>query len=303
MLVWGVTAMEPKKSTTGLVVALSLSALALSGCSSSNSGLSMSVESIELQPRDSWGDEYLKVTVLVKNHHPSKDFSTLGDEEAQLSGGPWSAVSNNGLIFGFSEGEGPDGIAAGSSGTISVLFYANALDSGDYLVKLRYESGGLSTEAKIPATKICPGHWHSTLSVFVEGERVVFTANPQYTLEGGTMPVRTHMHQGSESRWHFEPAEQECIPLREALATVNVRLESGRLELSGDYHQNQGWGGVYEGDNERLLRAWIHLRGGDWASLEVAELAAMQVPDGAQVLVAFGAYDEAEVARMQEDPQ
>lgn len=145
----------------------------------------------------------------------------------------------------------------------------------------------------------CPGHWHAAVTFFVHDLRVAFTDNPDYVLEGGTMPLRTHMHQGGESLWHFEPPETECIPLREALASVDVTLQPDRLVLAGDYHRQAEWGGTHEPRGDQSLRAWMRPFEGEWEPAEVAGLVAGQVPDGAQVLVAFGAHDEADVARMQ----
>lgn len=142
------------------------------------------------------------------------------------------------------------------------------------------------------ANQDCPGHWHSTMNVFVDGQQVVFTANPAYTLEGGTMPVTTHMHRGSESIWHFEPTSRDCIPYSDALRRVDMDLGSDRLELSGDYHQQRGWGGTHVGNETHSLHTWMKEWEGDWEPVSASSLDSMQVPDGAEVLIVYGEENE-----------
>ena len=149
------------------------------------------------------------------------------------------------------------------------------------------------------ANQDCPGHWHSSMSVFVEGDRVLFTPNPSYTLEGGTMPMSTHMHRGSESLWHFEPTKRECIPLGDALKRVEMDIGPGRLELSGDYHQQSGWGGTHTDNGTHSVQAWIKEWEGDWEAISIKKLDAMQVPDGAEVIIAYGDANETALATLQ----
>lgn len=149
------------------------------------------------------------------------------------------------------------------------------------------------------ANQDCPGHWHSTMSVFVEDQRVLFTPNPAYTLEGGTMPMKTHMHQGSESLWHFEPTKRECIPLRDALKRVDMDIAPGKLELSGDYHQARGWGGTHTDNETHSVQAWMKPWEGEWEPVTLKKLDAMQVPDGAEVIIAYGQTNETTVLDLQ----
>lgn len=152
VLVRSVDTMKPTKSISSPLATLALLTLALSGCTSSNSGLEITVQSATLDP-DSQDcraySECLKLVVLIENHAP-RDFSMWGDDV--LSERPWSAVSKDGQILYFSDLEGPDGIAAGSRGEIIIAFNIEELedDSNNPLVKLRYTASGFNAEAKIP---------------------------------------------------------------------------------------------------------------------------------------------------------
>lgn len=156
-----------------------------------------------------------------------------------------------------------------------------------------------------PAEEVdCPGHWHSTFTLFVHGERVLFTPNPAYTLEGGTMPVRTHMHRGAESLWHFEPnTGTECIPMADALAVIDIQLEPGRLEFASTYYLENELNATYSEGNGMQLQAWIRSWQGEWTPISIKELVASQVSDGSEVLVLFGKYDANDVVEFQQQAQ
>ncbi len=150
----------------------------------------------------------------------------------------------------------------------------------------------------------CPGHWHSTMTVYVNGDRVLFTPHPAYTLEGGTMPVKTHMHRGSESLWHFEPTGgKECIEFRDALRFVDMDISPSKLTLSGDYHANAGWGGSFENNETHKLTAWQKPWEGEWESISISTLDKMQVPDGHEILIVYGDQDDAGIAELQSQAQ
>ncbi len=145
----------------------------------------------------------------------------------------------------------------------------------------------------------CPGHWHSTMTLYVNGERVTFTGNPQYTLEGGTMPVKTHMHRGSESLWHFEPTSKECIKYSAALERVDMNMSPDKLVLSGSYHAEQGWGGTHTVNETHKLTAWQKPWQGNWTQISIAKLDKMQVPDGYEILIVYGDEDADGIAELQ----
>lgn len=168
------------------------------------------------------------------------------------------------------------------------------------IIVLLWGAGMAIAVATSDAGQECPGHWHSTLSLHVDGQRVVFTQNPAYTLEGGIMPISTHMHRGSEGIWHFEPTKKGCIDYKDALARVDMQMTTDKLELKGDYHAQAGWGGTHTTNETNELNAWIKEWEGSWEPIALNKLANMQVPDGAQVLVVYGNETDEAIAGFQE---
>jgi hypothetical protein len=147
----------------------------------------------------------------------------------------------------------------------------------------------------------CPGHWHVTFDVFVDGQRVAFVDNPAYRItgEGGTLPLETHMHQGQDRIWHFEPAVPRCIDLGDAAERVDVTWTADSLTLAGAYHESRGWGGTHVDGVNGTLAFWVHDFGGEWREVRGPDLAGRQPPDGQQVLIVFGDASAATLGQLQ----
>lgn len=147
----------------------------------------------------------------------------------------------------------------------------------------------------------CPGHWHATFDIFVDGQHVAFVDNPAYRItgEGGTLPLETHMHRGQDRVWHFEPSVERCIDLGDAAARVDVTWTSDSLSLSGSYHDSRGWGGTHSDGDNGTLQFWVHGWNGEWKQVTGPQLADKQAPDGEQVLILFGDLDAATVQQLQ----
>jgi hypothetical protein len=127
-----------------------------------------------------------------------------------------------------------------------------------------------------------------SFDLYVNGTRVSF-AHPKYTLEGRQgMTVETHLHQGNDWQWHFEPLGAErCIPLSTALAHVDAELASDRLVLDGA-HAEMGQAGTFRTGAGLVLEAHHRLAEGAWEPIGIADVASAQPARGERVVVAFG---------------
>lgn len=137
----------------------------------------------------------------------------------------------------------------------------------------------------------CPGHWHASQDVFVHGERISFN-HPKFTLEGarsygGSMPVSSHMHQGDDAMWHFEPSTPNtCIEFGDALRFVDMDLESGRLVLDGG-HEALGQAGTYRNGENGTLQAEHKVGDGEWEDISISSLNRRQLRPDERVLIHF----------------
>jgi hypothetical protein len=139
----------------------------------------------------------------------------------------------------------------------------------------------------------CPGHWHASQDVYVNGERVSY-AHPKYDLSGsrqngGSMSVSAHMHQnGGDFLWHFEPpVAKTCIPYERALDVVDTDLSEDRLVLDGA-HEQLGLSGTFEVDDEHQLRAYHKVGEGGWQDISIGSLLRRQLVGDERVLIVYG---------------
>ncbi|HLF17021.1 MAG TPA: hypothetical protein VI796_06300 [Candidatus Thermoplasmatota archaeon] len=160
----------------------------------------------------------------------------------------------------------------------------------------------------------CPGHWHARMDFYVNDRPVNF-AHPKFTLEGGQgMPVSSHMHQGSEGTWHFEPVGgRECGRFRDALSYVDIEMTDSSLVLDGA-HTSLGQAGTFGVDANHALRVFhivaeasednpngSVLTGAEpWSEVAPSEILGHQLKQWERVLVLYGNYTDAEVADLQQ---
>lgn len=154
----------------------------------------------------------------------------------------------------------------------------------------------------------CPGHWHVTFFVVVEGVRVNFT-HESFTLEGNPrMPIATHLHQGRDYEMHYEPQPSRCIPLRSAMDVAGVRWSPTSLLLYGPGHEQTplaGTGhaqaGAYNATAPTAdspgsaLHFFVQHADGPWAEVPVRQATSSQPQDGDRILILFGAYSASDV--------
>lgn len=151
-------------------------------------------------------------------------------------------------------------------------------------------AGGLE-EAREPD---CPGHWHASFDLYVNGTRISFD-HPNFTLEESPrMPVATHMHRGNDWQWHFEPPGQDrCVGLAATVAVVGVVFDADELRLTWT-HDEMGQAGWHEERDGAGLEARHRLDANEtqpspqWQAIEVADLVQHQPLRGERIILAFG---------------
>ena len=138
--------------------------------------------------------------------------------------------------------------------------------------------------------KECPGHWHSSQDVFVNGQRVAYT-HGKYDLtsaaaNGGSMSVSAHMHNtgGNDYQWHFEPPTKRCVPFDDALRAIDTELGPDSLVLDGV----QSVTGTFRENATHSLRAYHRIGDGDWQDISIGRLADRQLVANERVIVVFG---------------
>lgn len=145
----------------------------------------------------------------------------------------------------------------------------------------------------------CPGHWHATFAVYVDGERVPFPQPPYLIAPQGKLPLSMHMHTPSQETLHFEPAQPECLGVKDTMEYVDVDVSENKLTLSGA-HEEGPFGGSYEPDGNKTLRFFVQERGGDMQESEWSSLRGRQLADGEKLLIVYGDDTLDEVASYME---
>jgi hypothetical protein len=162
--------------------------------------------------------------------------------------------------------------------------------------------GGLAAAMAVNAsqTKECPGHWHSTMDVYVNGQRVSFN-HQKYDLNGasrngGSMSLAMHMHQPDDALWHWEPqGGADCAELRDALEHVDMELTSSRLVLDGA-HEQLGLSGTFTENETHKLSAWHRIGDGEWEEMGINALLGRQPQPDERQLIVFGNQTEEQMA-------
>ena len=166
--------------------------------------------------------------------------------------------------------------------------------------------GGLATAMAVNAaqTQECPGHWHSTMDFYVNGDRISFN-HARYHLEGsqagsgGSMSLRIHMHSGNDAMWHWEPqGGAECIDFEESLGLVDVDLSRNRLVLDGA-HEELGQAGTFQANDTHQLQVWHRVGDGEWEKTSVGAVKDRQQKPDERLLIVFGNETEAQLAPFQ----
>lgn len=142
----------------------------------------------------------------------------------------------------------------------------------------------------------CPGHWHATYYLILNGEKVDYRA---YDL-GSPLPVQYHLHTPNDYTWHFEPSSPRCIEFAMALSDVHTVLGNNSITLTDDRHAANGVAATYTAEGARAVQAFHATGWSDkWLMIAIDQLNQRQLEDGEKVLVLFGAYTQEEIVDWQ----
>ncbi len=143
----------------------------------------------------------------------------------------------------------------------------------------------------------CPGHWHASFAVYVDGERINYT---EYSLENGSTPHRAHLHQWDNQTWHFEPITRTCLPFKEALALVDTHIHRDQLRLDG-MHTNHPYNGTHVIDADSPLRVYHSTDNATWNRVLPSLLASRQLEDCERILIIHGPVTSTQIKSMQDE--
>jgi hypothetical protein len=129
----------------------------------------------------------------------------------------------------------------------------------------------------------CPGHWHSTFAVVVDGQRVQY-GQPPYNLDspgepaGGVMPISLHMHSPDDQSLHFEPSTPSCLSVADTVRRLGTQINGDSITFTSGQSQS----GTFTANATHTLRAFSSTYdGGDtrtWTSADLTTYRAYQFP-------------------------
>ncbi len=141
----------------------------------------------------------------------------------------------------------------------------------------------------------CPGHWHSTIGVWVEGDRVGFPQGPYELGSGsaaGQMGMGIHMHAPDQETLHYEPVGgAKCVGVQDTFEELDIALAGDSITISGA-HQKQG---TWTANETHVMQFWITSNRGELKQWAWADVKDRQLLDGEKLVVVFGDETEADI--------
>ena len=142
--------------------------------------------------------------------------------------------------------------------------------------------------------KDCPGHWHASFQVYVDDEIV----NMAPTSAQNPDAPGFHMH-GNDNLMHTHPAAPRCIPLDDALASLNIDASSRGIDIGplpgADRSSTQG---DHTTGEDKELAIYHQPWQGEWRQVSTSFLKE-QIGNGDRLLITYGALDDETIARQQ----
>ncbi len=135
----------------------------------------------------------------------------------------------------------------------------------------------------------CPGHWHSTMDFFVDGERVAFPQGPyKISGEGGKLPLSSHMHAPDDRTWHWEPSTVTCLDFRDAMDKVDVDMRSDAISFDG----SQTITGTFVNNETHSWKAYTSEYEAGWETSTISKISGRQLLDGERVVFVYSPIDD-----------
>lgn len=139
----------------------------------------------------------------------------------------------------------------------------------------------------------CPGHWHSTYTVFIDGDRVQYPPTPANGWEDAGNPdaAGTHIH-GNDGVYHFHPAVSRCTPMNDALAHLDTVINDDGIVLGPEHGIRAG---AYSVNETHELRVFTREPHGEWEEEDDLDFLDKQPKNGVGMAFIYGNHTEAEI--------
>lgn len=129
----------------------------------------------------------------------------------------------------------------------------------------------------------CPGHWHSTFLVFMDGHRVRFDRPVFFQTPGDIHDY--HMHADDQVMHYHPPFRDGCTPFSHFLLRLGITLDGSSIAFNENFGANQG---TYPVDPAHQLALRYAPFGEPWREVGWGELGGRQLGPGDKVLVSYG---------------
>lgn len=137
----------------------------------------------------------------------------------------------------------------------------------------------------------CPGHWHSTLDVQIDGELLSYrplASDPEVrggasALTSASSPRAPGMHIHDDSGiLHYHPSSPRCIALEDALDHLGLTVTSDSLTVSSIYPES----GTYGPDSNHTVRVFYQPFDKSWREVSNTKLLDEQMANGDRMVIA-----------------
>lgn len=156
----------------------------------------------------------------------------------------------------------------------------------------------------------CSGHYHYTLDIFVDGEKVLLNApgDDKFTRVGSNLHmhstdpntgtglnlVHTHFQGGRNQGLHPE----NCFSYGEAFDTLSMDVSDQALELRAVHGEE--WAGTYPvGDGKTLRLFGKGWDDSEWRALDLTTINGMVPPASSQIAIVYGDAGEDAMALLE----
>jgi hypothetical protein len=130
----------------------------------------------------------------------------------------------------------------------------------------------------------CPGHWHSTFLVVVDGHPVRYARPVFYRAPDGVKDFDLH---ADDQVMHYHPqARERCVGAASFLDHLGIRPSGGAIAFNENFGANAG---TYRENATHRLEVHYQEWNGTWRQVEWDDVGGRQMRPGDKLLVTYGA--------------
>jgi hypothetical protein len=140
-------------------------------------------------------------------------------------------------------------------------------------------------------TQDCPGHWHSTFLVVMDGHPLHYGRPVFYSAPNGIKDYDLH---ADDQVMHYHPQMRDrCIPVSRFLDHLGIRPGDRAITFSDSFGANAG---TYRDNATHHLEIHYQEWNGTWQQVRWKDVAGKQMRPGDKLLVTYGALTPEVVA-------